>query len=456
MRSFSIPRMDEAVIDLPVALTTMAAVVVVAAIVGCLVAFHATSVVHKESPDLSTRGSTQGARLRRVQATLVGAEVALALGIVSSAGVLLDGAWRQSAITAGFDSDDVYHARLTLPRDRYKEPADQAAFHARLLERLRTIPGVTSAAVIDVPPGVGGTDEPSFALRDDPPVARDEDLRSANIRLISNGYFDVLGLKPRAGRVDIDGAAAPSVVVNEAFVRTFLDGHAAVGETIRVRARGLGVALQERVIAAVVPDVKDETIFAATPPVIFLPLEAGDSTRMAMVLRRPGGFTDLATDVRRAVAGADPELSAFGLMGLKELIQSELSLNEMSLNLVAILALVAVVLAIIGVYGVTAHGVRQQRREISIRLALGADPNSVPRLFVRRNLRVIVTGLVAGAIVAVMSASTIRSLVYGVTTTSPATFAIAALALAAVVMLSCYLPARRASRIDPALVLRSE
>lgn len=454
--SFSIPRMDEAVIDAPVALTGLAAVIAVAAIVGCLVALQATSVVQKESPDLSTRGATQGVRWRRVQAALVGAEVALALGIVSSAGILLDGAWRQSGITAGFDARDIYHARLTLPRDRYNEGAAQVAFHARLVDQLRAIPGVTSAAVIDVPPGVGGTAEPSFSLHDDPPVTSDEGLRTADIRLISSGYFDVLGLTPREGHVDIVGAASPLVVVNEAFVRTFLKGRPPVGESIRVRVRGLEVPLQDRVIAGVVPDVKDETVYDATPPVIFLPLDAGDSTRMAIVLRRPGGFTDLSTEVRRAVAIADPEMSAFGLMGLQELMQSELSLNKMSLNLVAILAVVAVTLAIIGVYAVTAHAVRQQRREISIRLALGADPGSVPRLFVRRNLLVIVSGLTLGVIVAMTSASTIRSLVYGVNETSALTFAIAALALAAVVIVSCYLPARRASRVDPALVLRSE
>jgi predicted permease len=456
MRSFSIPRMDEAVIDVPVALTALATVVLLAAIVGCLVALQATGVVQEQAPDPSTRGTTQGARWRRVQAALVGAEVALALGIVSSAGILLDGAWKQSGITAGFDGRDVYHARLSLPRDRYKEGPAQAAFHARLLDRLRAIPGVTSAAVIDVPPGVGGTSEPSFALHDDPPLTGDEGLRSANIRLISSGYFDVLGLNPREGHVDIVGAASPMVVVNEAFVRTYLKGRPAVGESIRVRARGAAVPLQDRMIAGVVPDVKDETLYASTPPVIFLPLDAGDSTRMAIVLRRPGGFTGLATEVRRAVAGADPELAAFGFMGLQELMQSELSLNKLSLNLVAILAVVAVALAIIGVYAVTAHGVRQQRREISIRLALGADPKGVPLLFVRRTLPVIVIGLAIGAIVAVTSAGTIRSLVYGVRETSAVTFAVAALVLAAVVMVSCYLPARRASRVDPALVLRSE
>jgi putative ABC transport system permease protein len=206
----------------------------------------------------------------------------------------------------------------------------------------------------------------------------------------------------------------------------------------------------------VAPDVKDETLFAPVPPVIFLPLDAGDATRMAMILRRPGGFADLPTEIRRAVAAVDPELSASSFKGLSDLMDSELSLNRLSLNLVAGLALVAVVLAIIGVYGVTAHGVRQQRREISIRLALGADPKTVPRLFVQRNLFVIVIGLAAGVMVALASARTIRSLVYGVTETSPATFVVAAVALAAVVIVSCYLPARRASRIDPALVLRSD
>ena len=160
--------------------------------------------------------------------------------------------------------------------------------------------------------------------------------------------------------------------------------------------------------------------------------------------------------MRRAIASVDPEQAAFGFMSLGDLMGSELSLNKLNLQLLGTLGVVALLLAVIGVYGVTAHAVRQRTREIAIRLALGVTPAAVKRLLLRECALLIAAGFLAGAWPRVWSAGLLRSLVYGITSTSPLTFATAAAVLAVAVLAGGYVPARRAARVDPALVLRGE
>ena len=177
---------------------------------------------------------------------------------------------------------------------------------------------------------------------------------------------------------------------------------------------------------------------------------------MAIVVRTDRGFGEMTPAVRRAIADVDPEQAAFGFMGLGELMGSELSLNKLNLQLLGTLGVVALALAVVGVYGVTAHAVRQRTREIAIRLALGITPAAVRRLLLRECSWLIAAGFVGGGAVALWSAGLLRSLVYGIDHTSWTTFAAAAAVLALTVLAGCYVPARRAARVDPAMVLHAE
>jgi hypothetical protein len=328
-----------------------------------------------------------------------------------------------------------------------------------IVDALAAIPGVRHAAVVDVPPGVGGSNARAVSLDTDPPPATVRDLRQVNVRIADAHYFDTLGLTAREGRLftPADDDAAHVVVVNEAFVATHLGGAPAVGRRIRVVLdAGVTSPAPLRTIVGVYPDIREKTIYEPTPPTVYLPLDARDATRMAVLVRTDRPASEMTQAIRAAIASVDPEQAAFGFMTLDELIDSELSLNALSLRLLGALAVVALLLAVIGVYGVMAQAVRQRTREIAIRLALGVTPPAVKRLLLRECSWLVAGGFLAGGAGALWTAGVLRSLVYGIRSTSPVTFATVALLLAAAVFAGCYIPARRAARTDPALVLRGD
>jgi ABC-type antimicrobial peptide transport system permease subunit len=193
-----------------------------------------------------------------------------------------------------------------------------------------------------------------------------------------------------------------------------------VGRQIRVVLRGETAATAPlRTIVGVYADIKERTLYQPTPPTVYLPLDARDATRMAIVVRTDRPLGEMTIAMRRAISSIDAEQAAFGFMSLGELMDSELSLNRLNLQLLGALGAVALLLAVIGVYGVTAHAVRQRTREIAIRLTLGLTPASVKRLVLRECVVLIGTGFIAGAVAAVWSAGVLRSLVYGITAPAP-------------------------------------
>ena len=459
MSSFSIPRMDEASVNAPVAAIALGTVLVAALSVGAVVALQATSRRRLGLDAAGARGASDGRQWRGLQRLLVGAEVALALVLLCGVGVLVEGARTQARISAGFDASTIVHARLTLPRDKYADAASQRQVLTRIVEALAAIPGVRHAGVVDVPPGVGGSNARAVSLDTDPPTAAQRDLRPVNVRIADAHYFATLGLTARAGRLfrAEDDDAANVVVVNEAFVAAHLDGAAAVGRRIRVVLGGGAAAVPPlRTIVGVYPDIKEKTIYESTPPTVYLPLDARDATRIAVLVRTLRPVSEMTPAIRAAVASVDPEQAAFGFMTLEELINSELSLNALSLRLLGSLGTVALLLAVIGVYGVMAQAVRQRTREIAIRLALGVTPPAVKRLLFRECLLLVAGAFLAGGGAALWVAGVLRSLVHGINSTSPLTFAAAAALLAIAVFVGCYIPARRAARTDPALVLRAD
>ena len=459
IKSFSIPRMEEAAVTVQVAATGLGAVLLAATIVGVAIALHGTSGSRLGLDAAGARGGSQGRRGRRIQRVLVAAEVALALILLCGAGVLLEGARAQARVDAGFDAKTLLHARLNLPRDKYVAFSSQRTVVDKIVASLAAIPGVRHAAAVDVPPGVGGSNARAVLLDTDPAPAGSRDLRQANIRIASATYFETLGLSARAGRLltATDNESTPVAVVNEAFVAAHLADRPPVGQRIRVVLPGNTYATTPlRTIVGVYPDVKEKTLYEPTPPTVYLPLDARDATRMAILVRSDRPVGEMTLEARRAISSVDAEQAAYGFMTLEELMGSELSLNKLNLQLLGTLGAVALLLAVIGVYGVTAHAVRQRTREIAIRLALGVTPAAVKRLLLRECGLLIAGGFVAGGVTAIWAAAFLRSQVYGIHDTSPATFAIAAAVLAGAVLAGVYLPARRAARVDPATVLRGD
>jgi putative ABC transport system permease protein len=390
---------------------------------------------------------------------MVAAEIALALVLLCGAGVLVEGARAQALVSPGFNADGLVHARLNLSRDKYATAESQRRVLDRIAESLAAIPAVSAASVVDVPPGVGGSNAHAVLLDTDPPPAAARDLRQANVRIAGGTYFETLGLAPKAGRLltPADRESTPAAVVNEAFVAAYLSGTAAVGRQIRVVLQGATAsATPLRTIVGVYPDIKEKTIYEPTPPTVYLPVDARDATRMAMLVRTTRPVGEMTIEMRRAIARVDPEQAAYGFMSLAELMNSELSLNVLNLKLLGGLSVVAVLLAVLGVYGVTAQAVRQRTREIAIRLALGLTPGAVKRLLLRESGLLLAISFAVGAAAAVWSAGLLRSQVYGIESTSPVTFAVAAVLLGVAVIAGSYVPGRRAAQVQPAAVLKEE
>jgi putative ABC transport system permease protein len=459
MRSFSIPRMEEAVVNGPVGAMAMGTVMAAGVVAGVLIACQATAGGPLRLDAVGARGASQSRRGRRLQSALVAAEVALALVLLCGAGVLVEAARAHAQMDPGFDAAGVLHARINLPRERYTTAASQRMVLDRIAAALAAIPGVHSAGVVDVPPGVGGSNGRAVALDTDPAPASSRDLRLANTRIADAGYFATLGLTAQAGRLltPSDRESSPVAVVNEAFVAAYLGGGTAVGRRIRVVPRGATAGSPPmRTIVGVYPNVREKTIYEPTPPTVYLPIDARDATRMAVLVRTDRPFGEMTIDMRRAIARVDPEQAAYGFMGLAELMNSELSLNALNLRLLGALSVVALLLAVIGVYGVTAQAVRQRTREIAIKLALGLTPSAGKRLLLRDCGGLLAVSLFVGAAPAVWTAGVLRTQVYGIQSTSPATFLLAGVVLTLAVIGGCYVPARRVSRVNPAVELKQD
>jgi putative ABC transport system permease protein len=392
----------------------------------------------------------------------VATEVALALVLLSGAGMLLDSARRLSRVDPGFDAKGVLHVRVSLPPEKYEARATQVEFYARVLDALLAVPGVEAAAAVNVPPGVGGDARPSVVLEGDPVPSAPADMRVANVRVVSSRYFETLRLAPRAGRTfsTAVGPSPPLALVNEAFSRRYFDGRMPIGRTLRVTPRTIaGLDATPRTIVGVVPDIREKTLYEPAPPTVYIPLDQADwriGLRMALLIRSSRASNELSASVRAAVAAADGEQAAFGLMPLAELMESELSLHRLNLALLGVLSSVALFLAVVGVYGMSSQSVRQRTREIGIRTALGASPSGILRLVLLEGATLTLAGLAGGALISLWTARLLPSTIDSIGTAQPGTFVWAGFVLAAAVLAGCCLPARRAARIDPAIVLRSE
>ena len=454
--SFDIPRMNEIQLEWPVAALTFAVVCAAGLLVGLLPAWQVTSA-RRISRDRLTRSMTHDRRGRLVQRALIASEIGLAVVLVCSASAIATHAAHLSAADGGFDASGLVQARITLPADRYPEIAQQSAVLDGVLERLRARPEIQAAGAVDLPPGLSGAVSRSVQLDRDPPPQRLQDLRPAAVRVASAGYLETLGLRPTAGRfIAATDRATPVAVVNEEFVRVHLAGRNPIGARVRVTVDGLGqLDAHHRTIVGVVPNIREDVLYRPVPPAVYIPMTQAPSRRMAFVLRTTAA-AGVAPLVRAAIADAAPGIAVSGLvMPLDDLMKSEFAKTRLSLRLVGGLALIALVLAMIGVYGVTAHGVRHRTREIGIRLALGLAPAGIRRMVLGEGLILLLAGLTGGSLLAVWLLPFVPSLVVGLQEVPVlAPLATAAVILAAAVAAGCDIPARRAARVDPMTALR--
>lgn len=333
----------------------------------------------------------------------------------------------------------------------------QARFYQELVARVESLPGVRSASAVIPLPLSGNMFRISFET-EGRPVAKG-DQPSADFFAIEAGYFKTLGVPILKGREfnERDNEKAPGVViVNQAFARKFFPNEDPIGKRIKPGISTLETDPVMREIVGVVSDVRNRNLSSELRPGYFLPVEQIPFNQMTMVVRTTNDPHSLITAIQNEVHSMDPELPVFNVKTMEEYISATVAAPRFNATLLVLFAAVALVLTIVGLYGVMSYSVAQRTNEIGIRMALGAQTRDVLRLIVSQGLKLVLLGLVVGLIGAFALMRVIASLLFGVTTKDPLTFTAVAVLLGFVALLACYIPARRATRLDPLSALRYE
>jgi predicted permease len=437
---------------------TAAVAVGTALLFGTVPAFRAARVEPNEAIKEQGRGVAGERRVGLGSALVVG-QVALSLVLVVAAGLFVRTFSALAHVDLGFDRDKVLVVNVTSQRAEMK-PAEREALYDRLLKAVVAVPGVSHAGLSFITPVSNSMWNNTVEVTGAPEMSERD--RSTNMNYVSPGWFTTYGTRILAGRAFDDRdrrGSKPVAIVNEAFARHFMNGASPIGRTVRQEGRpGQTMPLIE--IVGLARDAVYLSLRDPVPPTMYLPLaqpdpnDEGFMSSIALSVRAAGGSPALLTkSVVDAVAGVDRDLS-LTVRTLADQVNASLLQERLVAMLSGFFGAVALLLAGLGLYGVTAYAVSRRRTEIGIRLALGARPGGVVRLVLRRVALLVGTGVVAGGAASLWAARFASSLLYGLQARDPVTLAAAAAVLLAVGALAGWLPARRASRIDPARVLR--
>ncbi len=392
-------------------------------------------------------------RLRRL---LVVGQIGIALLLLTGAGLLARSFVRLSSVDPGFRAESVLTYDISLPESRYPDPARTGAFTEELLTRMKALPGARSAGAIFGLPLSGLSFSGSFTVEGAPVDEADEP--SAQLRVASRDYFATLGIPLVAGRLfaPSDRAGSPPVLLaSRSAARKFWPKGDALGKRIRFGARPSTTRIEGEIVG-IVDDVRDAGLARGRIPEFYGSLEQAPSEYFSVVVLASGDPARLATAVRRELKALDAELPLTQPEGLSEVVARSVASRRFALLLLLGFAGIAVVLAGVGIYGVIAYAVGQRTREIGIRLALGADVAGVRRLIVRDGLRLAAAGLALGTIAALGLTRLLTSLLFEVRPADPPTYIAVAALLFGIALAACWIPARRAARLDPTIALRSE
>jgi predicted permease len=449
-----IPRWVRFDLDWRFALFAVAVTGAAAVVFGLAPAFQAASL--DASRCLHEMGrSTLSRRKRRALGVLAAFEVTLAVVLLSSSGLLLEAFQKVLHTDPGFRTENVITWNLRLPDTAYPKPEQQYAFYKTLLDRLGALPGARSASAASLPPLSGHTgyffiseSGRQFGAGDDTPV-------TLAVRTM-HGYFQGMGIRLLAGRFfdeRDDGRMEPRVaIVNESFAKFYWPGQSAVGK--RIAMAGKGNPWIE--VVGVTRDTKHYGLDQDVKPTVFQPFTQFPAPFMAIVLFTAGDPEAVVAPARQMVAQLDPDLPMFGVRTMAAQLQHSLWERRAYSWLFAAFAAVAILLAAAGIYGVISFGVSRRTREIGIRMALGARPSQVMRAVLASGMTVVGVGAVAGVIASQFTARLLQSLLFGVSAHDVAAYAAVVAGVAAIGFLANYIPARRASRVDPTNALRFE
>jgi putative ABC transport system permease protein len=451
-----VPLLQRMSIDLPVLAFALGLSILTGLLFGLVPAWRSSRT------DLNTTlkeaaGRSEGASgSHRTRGLLLAFEVALAVLLSVSAGLLLRSFVRVAAVEPGVRVTNVLTMSLSLPEVKYDTPWKRANFYKNLTERLESTPGVRSAGLVLFLPlrvsllsfrvGVNG-----FRIEGRPPVPQGQEP-NADYRLATPGYFNTMGIALRKGRLfdshdDLD--AKPVALINEAMVRKHFSGEDPIGQRLLMGGK-------PSEIVGVVADAKLYGLDSPVEPAVYVPHMQHPSTSMGLAVRTDGDPGGMAAAVRREILKLDPEQPISNLRTMDQVLSDSLMLRRVSMLMLAVFASLALTLATVGIYGLTAYSASRRTHEIGLRMALGASREQILRLIVARGLLTSLIGAAIGLAAAFQLTRALSGMLYGVTATDPLVFWGVPMLLLAVSVMASYLPARKAMRIDPLVALRYE
>jgi predicted permease len=448
----NLPRVDEIGIDWRVMLFTAGLSLITGVLFGLLPALQLSRQDLNPVLRAEGRGSAGSRRRSRARGVLVVAQVALSMVLLVGAGLLIRSFVRLRNVNGGFDARNVLTMRVALPPARYPKGPQMAAFYDQVVKKVSAMPGVRSAAVCSALPvrpvrfsPVLVQGQPEIPLAARPLMA---------IQMVSPAYFRTLRVALRQGREfnERDDPGAPLVaVVNETLVRRYWPHDNPIGKHLL-----LGRMVKPTEVVGVAADVSNLSLAAAPEAEVYLPFPQRPWASMNLILRTAGDPRNLAGAARAAVAAVDRDQPVTAVNTMEEVLAASTAQQRFSVFLLGVFSVTALVLAAVGLYGAIAYSVAERTQEMGIRIALGADTGDILRMIVGQGLALALAGLVIGAVAALALTRLMSGLLFQVSAADPASFAAGALLFAVVAALASYLPARRATRVDPTEALRYE
>ncbi|HKP02911.1 MAG TPA: ABC transporter permease [Chthoniobacterales bacterium] len=452
-----VPRFQNIALNSWVLVFSLALSFVTSVLFGLWPALHTSRADIQLALKSGGHGSSETAGAKRSRDLLVIAEVALTLILLSTAGLVLKSFANARNVGLGFDPQLLLSARVDLPEPSYSDENKVWNFQQALLEKLSALPGVQNAAIASNPPLMTGW-QTSFVPEgmQEPEPGK---FPSAEMAVVTEGYFQTIKtplLRGRAFEAMDKKGSPPVIIVSQLFVDRYFQGQDPIGKHIRMHTGEKGEN-EDRMIVGVVPHLKvygfEETVIL---PQAYLPAKQISANGMVVLLRTTLNPKSLEKPVRDIVASLDASQPAFDFKTMRERVEETWATPRLMSFLLACFAILALTLAIVGLYGVMAYNGLRRMREIGVRLALGAMPSQIRMMMLGQGMRLLIVGLVVGFVGAVAFSRVIRSLLFGVNANDPLIYAVVTFVLIVAAIVACWLPARRASRVNPIVTLRAE
>ncbi|HEY9404091.1 MAG TPA: ABC transporter permease [Pyrinomonadaceae bacterium] len=448
------PRLKEINLDLQVFGFTLLISLMTGLIFGLAPALKASRLNLNESLKERVQGAGEGIRRNRVRSLLVISEVAISLIILIGASLLIKSFQRLQDVDQGFNPANQLTLQLSLPAAKYKEPEKQAAFFQQMFERLEILPGAQSVAVANDLPLDGSMQTSTPYIEGRTVVPGQESV--AGVHTVSHNYFQAMGIPLLAGRAftsaDAQGAQ-PVIIINHAMARRLFADEEPLGKRIKFSD---DPKVPWKQIVGVVGNMKHNGIDVEDQMETYMPFLQSPRTIMAVAIRSASDPTSLTSAVRSAILEIDKDQPIYDVKTMSQRVSEAIAPRRLSMTLFSFFAGIAVVLAAVGIYGVMSYSVNQRTHEFGIRMALGARAADVLKLVIMQGIILILAGVAIGVLAALAATRLMSSLLYGVSATDPYIFVVISLVLTVVALLACYIPARRATKVDPMIALRYE